>query len=356
MGRRFSRSPALSSPVLSPKSPAIYEKYKSGCAWGLIHFFDFRQGHSHGKLISDQKLANRQAKGDGYTRTRSDVLSNEEKDQSIDDALDTKNLTVNSRKPEVKKVIKEEMSVKHQTKKNTTVAEMQNLQFNPKFVGDSKDHRKASKSSKKSCRFPAPGCGAVAEGYRQPSDQNMVDQSPIKNNLVSATEASGSYVHINNGGNYSCKSIRGRKHDHQTEINLRVHMNESVEAFVNQKLTDGENRSRNEVANQSKNFIDALEVLNSNKELFMKLLQDPNSLLVKHIQDLQDSQAKKQQPQSSSKAKTSECQPKEAGEYEGPANAQVFESCDRCLSKGSEMPQPLNTIVVLKAGIQNCPD
>lgn len=57
------RSPALRSPVLSPKSPAIYEKYKSGCAWGLIHFFDFRQGHSHGKLISYKKRSKRQAKG-----------------------------------------------------------------------------------------------------------------------------------------------------------------------------------------------------------------------------------------------------------------------------------------------------
>ena len=63
MDRRLPRSPALKSPILSPKSPAIYEKYKSGCAWGLIHFFDFRQGHSHGKRISDKKLANRQAKG-----------------------------------------------------------------------------------------------------------------------------------------------------------------------------------------------------------------------------------------------------------------------------------------------------
>ncbi|XWS49956.1 hypothetical protein CRYUN_Cryun12cG0047000 [Craigia yunnanensis] len=276
--------------------------------------------------------------------------------QFFQDALDNKNLAVNSRKPEVKKVIEEEMSMKHRTKKNTAIVEMQNLQFNPKLVGHSKDHRKASKSSKKSCRSPASGCDAAAEGYRQPSDQNTVDIAPNKNKLVSATEASGNDVHINNGGNYSCTSIRGRKHDHHTEINLRVHMNEAAEAFVSQKFTDGENLSRNEVANQSKNFIDALEVLNSNKELFTKLLQDPNSLLVKHIQDLRDSQAKRQQPQSSSKAKTSQCQPKEAGEYEGPANAQMFESSDRCLSKGNDMPQPLNTIVVLKAGIPNCPD
>ncbi|XP_022737214.1 uncharacterized protein LOC111290083 [Durio zibethinus] len=357
MDRRLPRSPALKSPVLSPKSPAIYEKYKSGCAWGLIHFFDFRQGHSHGKLISDKKRANRQAKGKNASsllRMKYNLIPIRVICIFFKDALD-KNLAVNSRRPEVKNGIEEEMSVKHQRKKKRAIGEMQNLQFNSNLFGLSKDHRKASNSSKKSRRFPARGCDAATEGYRQPSDQNMVEKSSNNNNLALVTGASGNDVHASNGGNYSRKSIRGRKHDHHTDINLRVHMNESVEAFVNQKLTDGENLSSNEVANRSKNFMDALEILNSNKELFMKLLQDPNSLLVKHIQDLRDSQAKKQ-PQFFSKAKISQCQQKEAGECKGPAHAQMFESCDRCTSKGSDMSQPLDTIVVLKAGTQNCPD
>ncbi|XP_022777291.1 uncharacterized protein LOC111318678 [Durio zibethinus] len=361
------------SPVLSPKSPAIYEKYKSGCAWGSIHFFDFCQGHSHGKLISDKKSENRQAKvlklscptkfnytdflsaAAGFTTNRTNFLSNKEKAQYIDDALGNKNHAVNSRKPGVKKIIEEETSVTHQRKRNTAISERKNVQFNPKLIGHSKDHRKANKNSKKSCPFPAHGCDAATEWYRKPSDQNMVDKYS-NSNFASVTEASANDLHINKGGNYSCKSIRGRKHNHHTKINLQVQMNEAVEAFTSQKLNDGENLSRNEVANWSKNFIDALEILNFNKELFMKLLQDPNSLLVKHIQHLRDFQGKKQQSQSSSKAKTSQCQPKEAGECEGPAHAQMFESCDRCQSEGSDMPQPLKTIVVLKAGTQNCPD
>ncbi|XVF51476.1 hypothetical protein PTKIN_Ptkin04bG0188100 [Pterospermum kingtungense] len=356
MDRRLARSPAaLRSPVLSPKSPAIYERYKSGCAWGLIHFFDFRQDHSHGKLISYKKRSKRPTnKADGNTRNKPNFISSK-KAQDIDDAHDNKNQAVNSRKQEVKKVTEEEVSVKHQTKRNDAVEERQNLQSNPKLIGHSKDHRKANKSSKKSSPFPANGCDAATEGYRQPSDQNSIDKSS-NSNFASVKETSA-YVHANNGGNYSRKIVRGRKHDLHTEINLEVHMNEAVEAFVNQKLNDGENLSINEVANRSKNFIGALEILNSNKELFMKLLQDPNSLLVKHIQDFRDSQGKKQQPQSSSKAKTSQqCQPKEVGEREEPEDAQTLESCDRCLSNGSDIPQPLNSIVVLKAGTQNCPD
>ncbi|OMO79544.1 hypothetical protein CCACVL1_13600 [Corchorus capsularis] len=305
MERRLPRSPVLKSPVLSPKSPAIYEKYKSGCAWGLIHFFDFRQGHSHGKLISDKKRVHRHAKGDNDTKNRPKSLSNV-KYQYPDDGLDNKDVAVNSRKAEIKKVTEEEMIVKHQTIKNTD--DRQNLQ-----LSHSKDHRKASKNTKKSSRIPAHD--GSTEGYRQAPNQNMVDRSSNSNELQT-----------NNAGNYKGKSIRGRKHEHGTEINVGAHMKEAVEAFVNRKLTDGENLSSNEVANRSKNFIDALEILNSNKELFMKLLQDPNSLLVKHIQGLRDSQEMKQQSQSSSKAQK------------------------------TQESEPLNTIVLLKPGMQNCPD
>ncbi|KAK8478978.1 hypothetical protein V6N13_096195 [Hibiscus sabdariffa] len=347
MDRRLPRSPGLKSPVLSPKSPAIYEKYKSGCAWGLVHFFNFRQPHSHGNLISDEKCTNRQAKGDGYKRNKPSLLPNEEKIQYIDDAVDDKNIAVNSRKREVTNITKEEMSVKHRTKKERANGELQNQQVNPKLVGHSKEHRKASRRSKKPYRFRGCGCDAVTEGCKQPSVQRMAEKSS-NNNLALVTEASYNDENTTNG-DLSCKNIRARKHGHQAEINVQVRMNEAIEAFVNQKLTDGESLCRNEVANRSNEFIDALEVLNSNKELFMKLLQDPNSLLVKHIQDLRDSQAKKQ-PQSSSKAKTSQCQPKVAEECEGSADAQMF------LSKGSDMPRPSNTTLVLKSGKQNCSD
>ncbi|XP_039022794.1 uncharacterized protein LOC120155306 [Hibiscus syriacus] len=346
MDRRLPRSPALKSPMLSPKSPAIYEKYKSGCAWGLIHFFDFRQAHFHGKLISDKKRTNRQAKGDGYKRNKPTLHSNREKAQYADDAVDNKNVAAKSRKRDVKNIIKEEMPVKHQTENEKANVELQNQPVNPKLVSHSKENRKASKSSKKSCRFPVLGCDAATEVCRQPSDKKMVEESS-KNNLAPVTEASYSDANTTNGGN-CCKNVGGRKHCHQMEINVQVKMNEAVEAFVDQKLTDGESLCRNEVANCSNEFIDALEVLNSNKELFMKLLQDPNSLLVKHIQDLRDSQVKKQQPRSSSKAKTSQCQPKGAEECEGSADAQMF------LSKGSDMPQLSNTTAVSKS--QNFPD
>ncbi|KAE8712880.1 Acid-amino acid ligase, isoform 1 [Hibiscus syriacus] len=276
------RSSCLKSPVLSPKSPAIYENYKSGCAWGFIHCFDFA------KLIP-------MATSFPITSALTD---------KIKDAVIDKNVAVNSRKREVKKIMKEGVSVKHQTMKENANGELQNQQFNPKLVGHSKEPRKARGSLKNSCRFTHHSCDAVTKGFKQPSDKKMVEKSS-NNNLASVPEASYNDEITTNGGDRSCKNIGGRKHDNQAKINVQVNMNEAIEAFINQKLTDGESLCRNEVANRSNEFICALEVLSSNKDQFMKLLQDPNSLLVKHIQDLRDSHAKIQQHRPSSKAKTS---------------------------------------------------
>ncbi|KAJ6426581.1 hypothetical protein OIU84_022225 [Salix udensis] len=136
-------------------------------------------------------------------------------------------------------------------------------------------------------------------------------------------------------------------------------MNEATEAFINQKLIDGNHLSTDGEDDQSKYFMDALQTLNSNKDLFIKLLQDPNSLLVKHIEDLRDSHEKVQQIESYPEDKLSEQQKNNSRECERTACTRNFNSIDRSLSKGTGDPQPLETIVVLRAGsasLQNCAD
>ncbi|KAM0948220.1 hypothetical protein DsansV1_C07g0076001 [Dioscorea sansibarensis] len=57
-------------------------------------------------------------------------------------------------------------------------------------------------------------------------------------------------------------------------------------AFIRQKFMDVKRLSTNESLRKSKEFDDALEVLDSNKDLFLKFLQEPNSLFSKHLQGL----------------------------------------------------------------------
>ncbi|XP_009343058.1 uncharacterized protein LOC103935011 [Pyrus x bretschneideri] len=58
-------------------------------------------------------------------------------------------------------------------------------------------------------------------------------------------------------------------------------------AFVRQKFMDAKRLSTDERLQDSKEFHDALEVLESNKDILLKFLQQPDSLFAKHLHDLQ---------------------------------------------------------------------
>ncbi|GLT89635.1 hypothetical protein SLE2022_076120 [Rubroshorea leprosula] len=63
---------------------------------------------------------------------------------------------------------------------------------------------------------------------------------------------------------------------------------ESEMAFIRHKFMDVKRFSTDENLQHSKEFDDALEVLDSNKDLLLKFLQQPDSLFTKHLHDLQN--------------------------------------------------------------------
>lgn len=58
-------------------------------------------------------------------------------------------------------------------------------------------------------------------------------------------------------------------------------------ALVRQKFMEAKRLATDEKLRQSKEFQDALEVLSSNRDLFLKFLQEPNSLFSHHLSELQ---------------------------------------------------------------------
>ncbi|XP_073316635.1 uncharacterized protein [Primulina huaijiensis] len=58
-------------------------------------------------------------------------------------------------------------------------------------------------------------------------------------------------------------------------------------ALVRQKFTEAKRLSMDEKLRQSKQFRDAVEVLNANKDLFLKCLQEPNSMISQNLYNLQ---------------------------------------------------------------------
>ncbi|CAF2267914.1 unnamed protein product [Brassica napus] len=64
-------------------------------------------------------------------------------------------------------------------------------------------------------------------------------------------------------------------------------------AFIRQKFMEAKRLSTHEKLRHSKEFNDTLEALDSNKDLLLKFLQQPDSLFTKHLHDLQTTPHKK---------------------------------------------------------------
>ncbi|KAG5565758.1 hypothetical protein RHGRI_001617 [Rhododendron griersonianum] len=84
------------------------------------------------------------------------------------------------------------------------------------------------------------------------------------------------------------KSTNCTKHDWSNEKII-----EAIKVFLDRRLKDGNHLIDDQKIDNSREFVKALQTSSSNKELILELLKDPNSLLVKKIGDLEDSQLEK---------------------------------------------------------------
>lgn len=75
---------------------------------------------------------------------------------------------------------------------------------------------------------------------------------------------------------------------HQGRVN--ANLTQAEMAFIRQKFMEAKRLSTDDKLRHSKEFNDALEALDSNKDLLLKFLQHPDSLFTKHLHDLQSTQ------------------------------------------------------------------
>ncbi|XP_023534329.1 uncharacterized protein LOC111795921 isoform X1 [Cucurbita pepo subsp. pepo] len=185
------------------------------------------------------------------------------------------------------------------------------MQSNSSMVG------KASKSHKMVCK----AIERPSREFQQPSPKSLA-------------AASSRVACCRNQRSCTCK--RCMEFGRHNEISLKlVQKNEAAEPFMSKKFVGVADK-------QCKQLLDALGIFNSNRELFVNLLHDPNSLLIKRIEDSTDSRDKKQQTKTFFNGRLSENKIKEVGEYEEPAHSHNLKPCD------SDDSLSLERIVVLK--------
>ncbi|KAG1362633.1 hypothetical protein COCNU_10G008520 [Cocos nucifera] len=356
----------------SYKHSAQAEKDNAGCMWGLINMFDFRRGRSGQKLLSDRKRGSARRAGIRYSR--SGVDSSKEKQEIEDDFDEEKEGMVNLGMPSVKVLMEEEMSKAHSPKKIPSDEVEQILSDLGHNVHPEKKHEKRSKNQKENSYLHVHDLNAPAS-----LDCNMNSMARSLNFDLATffTEFYGyddgceerhADCKIMIDSSPSLKADDLGKHYHHDEPDSQIEQKKSIlqkalgrvaEAILNQKLVEAKELAGNKAA-QSEEFINALEILNSDKELLLKLLQDPNSVLLKHIQDIQNAQIGKQfQIKSGQNLEGSELLEEEIGssvECEESASNKSFHKRsthkffrNKDQSKGTDQSsQDLNRIVVLK--------
>ncbi|XP_057980264.1 uncharacterized protein LOC131166054 [Malania oleifera] len=275
----------------SQRRPMRYEKDHSGCMSGLISIFDFRNGRSTQKLLSDKKRGNKNAIGARHSSSKVDLLTDfDEKYQGTDDLEGMTAVTAGAGEPpSVKKLIEEEMYIEQDPRQQISNAVVEAKRSNSECGSHVKKNHKRTK--KKTCNVHTHGLNAAENSESaNPVHQNQEKQFTSYLNINAIVEEFCSQMHQTN--------LNGLKLDQHDELDTQSKqqfsvseekLSEATKVFLSQNFINGPHLTDGE-AHPSKEFLDALQTLNSNKELFLELLQDPNSLLVKHIQSLLDSQ------------------------------------------------------------------
>lgn len=300
-----------------------------GCMGSILHLFDFPSGK---KLLTDK------THGDGVDNPRIslDVSNDFVEAPKSRDAKNEYGLLYDSKKsPATKKkagglpmkaLIAEEMSKELEAKRRTpsVVARLMGLDTFPAEAmlaehmqesdnepqkNTSGKHQQQRKPSYDAGTSPQKSRMSVCKEISFPKSQQKAPNHR-KQMAPSCDQPQGKHMYeFKNEFEASQGSTcdDNSKNEQMDELGMQllekpmlVHemLDEANMAFVRQKFIDAKHLATDETLQQSEEFLDALGVLKSNKDLFLKFLQEPNSLFAKHLQDVQSTS------QLSSEAKT----------------------------------------------------
>lgn len=268
------------------KSPRLHEKDQLGCmSWDLMNVPELLPGRLHKKLLADARHSGSLHDHDDVRmkgRPKSLHMSNK-KSQVAGDEQDYTTSVVKFRDERANKTRQKERLLNKQLKRENAEAKQDEKRF-------PKTPRHSSKS-----------LGKTHRRHRQ-NDSNTGSPRKLPHPMLVDGPSQSTFrglfchqVHPRGRGEIGCRGISVAKKEELKKKNVQsLHRNKVAEALVNQKFVNGGHFGNDQTDRKSKQFSEALYMLNSNKQLFSKLLDDPNSVLVKHIQELRDSQGKEQ--------------------------------------------------------------
>lgn len=248
----------------------------------MVNLFDLNAGMPGNRMLTDRPHQD----GSPLSRSRSDVarVSSPTGDQVEDKPMVSELSRTSNRKSNgtpMKMLIAQEMSKEVDLKHNPpgVVAKLMGLDALPGRQPDLSPQRSHSNGYSRniSTHSGIPlGCWQQEHGFFDKQMQNdghcCQDQNDYKDvHEIWQQSQKTNYIRDKS-------PQKGRQGDNANEKKM---------ALVRQKFIEAKRLATDEKLRQSKEFQDALEVLSSNKDLFLKFLQEPNSLFTQHLYELQ---------------------------------------------------------------------
>ncbi|KAH7553436.1 hypothetical protein ACOSP7_029853 [Xanthoceras sorbifolium] len=170
----------------------------------------------------------------------------------------------------VKKLLAEEMSKESESKRRSpsVIARLMGLDGLPPQQPSHKQHKRFTENFQQRTasveKSQSSGTSSGRRSFRKSSKEEQEFKDVFEVSDASKVES-------------STNTLQETTHSNFTEAEM---------VFIRQKFMDAKRLSTDERLQDSKEFHDALEVLDSNKDLLLRFLQQPDSLFTKHLHDL----------------------------------------------------------------------
>lgn len=168
--------------------------------------------------------------------------------------------------------------------------------FDAEFRGHTrKHHKRRNKIGKKSNVLHLSDLDALEDLKQRKSDEQVKTQSMLEKGDLEIIVQELCQIHQT-----SCGCVEPLQNDTSSDMQLdqagtidKEKLAAAVKMFVDRSLCNNMHSREDERVQKSREFMDALHKVSSNKDLLLKFLQDPNSLLVKQSIGFEESQLEK---------------------------------------------------------------
>ncbi|XP_030457164.2 uncharacterized protein LOC115678027 isoform X1 [Syzygium oleosum] len=341
----------------SKKRVVRHERDQLGCMWSFISILDFRHSRPTRRLLSDRRRGSSHAGDEQHSVNEFEVLTNlDEKLEVTPDGEESSTVAADGGKPSVKILMEEEMVGEHDTDIKVKDSKLVSKQSD---LGDEDCRRKNRRRRKKSSRGSydmdnateslASRCADLDANQDRTNSHN--ESSTAENICVEICQET-----IETGKNHNDAEVQIQVNSKHAD--LKEKLCEAIKELINQKLKSGKHLTEDGGTPFSKELVNALQIPNLNEDSFSKLLEDPDSILVKYLQSSQDAHLRRDTlSESFAESNLSKEKHDKSDESQEVVNHKSYKFFRRNVKSHEtktlgeiENPQTSNRIVILKPG------